>query len=125
MTDYKWPIITKDTPLSEIKEIHRRIWDYVIEHGEKPETPYESDCVLCEYDRAFGDACWHCPARWSGAYCTSKSFTYSTYWPTPGTPAITNTVPESEYYAWLDESDPEKKRHLAMKIRDIEFKGES
>ena len=96
-----WPIITKDTPLSEIKEIHRRIWDYVIEHGEKPYTPYESDCVLCEYDRACDDDCSHCPAKWSGVRCVSSG---------------------SEYYAWLDESDPEKKRHLAIKVRDIEFK---
>lgn len=45
----KWPEITKDTPLEEVKRIHQMIWDYVIEHGEKPETPYENNCAFCEY----------------------------------------------------------------------------
>ena len=110
MTDYEWPIITKDTPLSEIKEIHRRIWDYVIEHGEKPETPYVYDCVLCEYSDIRYDvrgirSCSECPARWPGKL--ARCYVLGT-----------------DYSGWCEESDPEKKRLLAMKIRDIEFKEE-
>lgn len=44
-----WPKITDDTPLEEIKRIHQQIWQYVVENGEKPKTPYIQNCVLCEY----------------------------------------------------------------------------
>lgn len=62
-----WPKITKDTPVEEVFEIHRRIWDDVLTRFEKtgelekPDTPYVSDCVLCQY--AHMD-CFYCPADW-------------------------------------------------------------
>ena len=28
-----WPLITEETTLKDIREIHKRIWDYVIENG--------------------------------------------------------------------------------------------
>lgn len=34
-----WPEITEETPIEEVKRIHQMIWDYVIENGEKPDTP--------------------------------------------------------------------------------------
>lgn len=57
----EWPVITKDTPISEIQRIHRMIWDYVIENGEKPKTPYFCDCACCEYDTLRADDCSTCP----------------------------------------------------------------
>lgn len=62
-----WPEITKDTPLTEVKRIHQTIWDYVIEHGEKPDTPYRGDCIGCEYDILYNkslDSCEFCPIYW-------------------------------------------------------------
>lgn len=44
-----WPKITSGTPMEEVVRIHRAIWDYVIEHKEKPDTPYLNDCAFCEY----------------------------------------------------------------------------
>lgn len=69
----EWPKITAETPIEEIQRIHKRIWNYVIEHGEKPETPYAYDCVACTYvklkrsidlttDAAFH--CESCPIDW-------------------------------------------------------------
>lgn len=63
-----WPEITKDTPLTDVKRIHQAIWDYVIEHGEKPDTPYHGNCVGCEYeflyDRSIDTICEICPIYW-------------------------------------------------------------
>lgn len=49
MENYIWPEITKNTPIEKVKKIHQQIWNYVIEHGKKPKTPYYFDCVACEY----------------------------------------------------------------------------
>lgn len=46
-----WPEITAETSMEEIKEIHKRIWDYVIEYREKPDTEYVANCVFCEFHR--------------------------------------------------------------------------
>lgn len=51
MNSQKWPEITEDTPLEEIKRIHQDIWDYVVKYGKKPDTPYIASCVACEYAR--------------------------------------------------------------------------
>lgn len=62
-----WPTITNDTTVEEAFEIHRRIWDDVLTRFErtgeleKPDTPYVSDCVLCQYAH-MGCSC--CPADW-------------------------------------------------------------
>lgn len=73
-----WPEITKDTPLEEIKRIHQQIWQYVVENGEKPETPYLSDCVCCSYCVArYGGNCFYFPAKWhdeSGCCHESSEF---------------------------------------------------
>ena len=66
-----WPKITKDTPMEELKRIHQTIWDYAIEHGKKPETPYFLDCVACEwcklcFGNPHGQKCSHCPIIWPG-----------------------------------------------------------
>lgn len=106
----EWPIITKDTPLEEIKAIHQRIWDYVIEHGKKPETPYVSNCVACEYDDLFflslPGNCYFCPIIWPNGCC----FSFHGNW---------------LYSKWQKEKNPEKKTELAHQIRDLPFKYES
>lgn len=68
-----WPEITKDTPLEEIKRIHQRIWQYVVENGEKPsDTGYQCNCVLCEYDIVISDVsndnCDSCPVATDNRY---------------------------------------------------------
>ena len=62
----KWPKITKDTPMEELKRIHQAIWDYAIEHGEKPETPYRSNCIACEWGDMHENHCLSCPIIWPG-----------------------------------------------------------
>lgn len=65
MSEMHWPEITKDTPLTEVKRIHQAIWDYVIEHGEKPNTPYMSNCIACEYAHwILFRNCDCCPVYW-------------------------------------------------------------
>lgn len=64
-----WPEITKDTPLEEIKRIHQQIWQYVVENGKKPATPYLFSCSACEYVAEFTDSwelghCDICPIAW-------------------------------------------------------------
>lgn len=47
---YEWPEITAQTPIEEVKRIHERIWDFVINHGHKPaRAPYPVGCALCQY----------------------------------------------------------------------------
>lgn len=110
MDDYIWPEITSDTPLEVVRDIHRRIWDYVIEHGEKPDTPYKLDCVLCSYSKD----CENCPARWSLLETDE------------GDPPCLNY--DSPYYDWctwsLIENDSEIVKEYAIKVRDIPFKEE-
>lgn len=110
-----WPEITKDTPIEEIHRIHKAIWQYVVDYGEKPDTPYTNDCVLCAYDDILGDAhfpCSNCPAIW---------------------PHSKNIISlcgnhDSPFEKWLkaafvttSESDA---RHYAEQVRDIPFKYE-
>lgn len=64
MNDIRWPKITKDTTIEELREIHKRIWLYVAEHGDKPGTPYGLDCALCEWDTVNqGTNCSMCPYK--------------------------------------------------------------
>ena len=105
--NYIWPKITKYTTLEEVREIHRRIWDYAIEHGEKPETPYKLNCVLCEYaymQSQYVIWCRACPADWGEPTCARRG---------------------SPYYLWAHaENDPELKSFFAKNIRDVPFKEE-
>lgn len=69
-----WPKITKNTPLEEIKRTHQQIWQYVVENGEKPNTPYLHHCVLCEYASIIrGESkkgiCNYCPVDVYNASC--------------------------------------------------------
>lgn len=104
----EWPEITAETPLSEVKRIHQLIWDYVIEHREKPETPYRNNCVLCQYALSkqrwysdLGDMCKYCPVKWPDEkkYTNGKCLLY-------------------ERWCWT--RDPE----LAKQIRDVLFEGD-
>lgn len=104
-----WPKITKDTPLEEVKRIHQKIWDYAIEHGEKPSTPYRNDCAACEYCHV---TCKHCPIDWKDDLIGIVLFGCSRL-----------------YRAWngaqhISENE-ERAISLAKKIRDIPFKYET
>lgn len=102
----EWPEITKETPLEEIKRIHQRIWDYVIEHGEKPKTPYIANCVVCE-SRHIQNAdfiCMKCPIAWP------NNLTCMDYY--------------NLYCLWARQKDREKSVKLARQIRDLPFKYE-
>lgn len=106
MITNEWPKITVNTTLDELKEIHKRIWDYVIEYGRKPSTPYFSDCVCCEYDNlqviehhhSFSD-CHYCPL--GKGFCNSVGL----------------------YRKWVsvEKSDSIEAKHLATLIRDAPF----
>lgn len=51
----KYPRITKDTSLKELRKIHKRIWTYAMIFGYKPNIPYAADCVLCQYTALISD----------------------------------------------------------------------
>lgn len=102
MEDYIWPKITEDTPLEEIKKIHQRIWDYAIEYGHRPETPYMSDCIACEYDDLHKRGCCSCPILWPDAHCHSGGL----------------------YTKWRNTIGDEK-IELARQIRDLPWKFEN
>lgn len=79
----EWPEITANTPVEEVVRIHKMIWDYVIEHEEKPDTPYLNNCAFCEYghqvakdkgdfyhkydwySKTVTNMCKYCPGDWS------------------------------------------------------------
>lgn len=103
----EWPKITKDTPIEEVKRIHQQIWDYAIEYGHKPFTPYVYDCICCVYDNLYGRTCNFCPILWpinddGGPYCCS---------------------PNGLYLKWSYASGDEQ-TELARQIRDLPWKFE-
>lgn len=107
MSEMYWPEITKDTPLTEVKRIHQAIWDYVIEHGKKPDTPYHYDCVACTYDNLYSIDCSTCPIIWpknrdGENICTGFHGVYT---------------------KWVSKTGKEK-TELACQIRDLPFKYE-
>lgn len=102
----EYPKITEDTPLEEIKAIHQCIWDYVIKHGKKPDTPYFSDCVACEYNLSGNGLCSSCPIQW------------------PLNKRNERVCVSGLYIEWMFEQDPIKKVELARQIRDLPFKYE-
>lgn len=105
--DMEWPRITIKTPIEEVKKIHQRIWDYAIEHGEKPITPYLADCVACAYDALYENDCKDCPIIWpkneyeQTGCCGSNGL----------------------HTRWLF-ADGEEKTELARQIRDLPWKFE-
>lgn len=123
MENYIWPEISKDTPIEEVKRIHQKIWDYVIEHGEKPDTPYTFDCVACEYASLKIDThkmvdviddfknhyeahnfCYNCPIKWpNNQWCPSL---------------------DSIFRKWFDENGPSNMANIAKQIRDLPWKFE-
>lgn len=123
MKNYIWPKITKDTPIEEVKKIHQQIWDYVIEHGEKPMTPYASDCAACEYDELYEGRCRSCPIVWpaddddEGRCCNIPldDDAPENWW----------TRPVSGLYGRWDRSTGEERTELARQIRDLPWKFET
>lgn len=103
MSEMHWPEITKGTPLTEVKRIHQAIWDYAIEHGEKPKTPYISDCAGCEYTSGL---CSYCPICWPENSYFEKI-----------------CILGGLFTQWRETSGQEKV-DLVCKIRDLPFKYE-
>lgn len=103
MSEMHWPEITKDTPLTEVKRIHQAIWDYVIEHGEKPNAPYISTCVGCEYASGL---CPYCPICW------------------PENPNFVKTCIFGGLFTQWRSASGQEKVDLAHQIRDLPFKYE-
>lgn len=103
----EWPEITVNTTLDELKEIHKRIWNYAIEHGRKPDTPYSCNCACCEYSLLrFVES--GCILRWWCHYC----------------PLGEELCCEGGLYSkWISatKNDPEEAKHLATLIRDAPF----
>lgn len=101
-----WPIVDERTPVDQLEFIHKKIWNYVIEHGEKPDTPYLNNCVACDSAKHvdFGVAiivCCQCPIKWPDeAICRCS-------W--------------SLYNRWR-QSDGEVSIELAKQIRDVDWR---
>lgn len=106
---YEWPTITADTPIEDLRRIHKEIWDYVVANGKKPNTQYVYECVLCEYayicarqvtpnsDRSWQVMCNYCP---SNLQCRNAGSLFS---------------------KWTGNYDPIIKRFLAKHIRDTKI----
>lgn len=124
MATPNWPAITADTPLEVVQAIHKKIWDYAIEHDHKPATPYISCCVLCEYasritcqselGRSGSKGNWYCkncPAIWP------KTMEFVSADPTRP-PCM-----ESYFGEWSSLRSTQYQINTAAKaIRDIQFK---
>lgn len=107
MEKLNWPKITADTPMEEIKRIHKEIWNYVIKHGMKPLTPYFNNCVACEYGTIHGhpfEHCLHCPIKWSNGYDCNYT--------------------QSLYNKWCTSSNIFIKKYYARLIRNVSWKFE-
>ncbi len=109
MDNYKWPEITTSTPIEELQDIHKHIWDYAIQHGKKPDNPYVGKCAACEYayvvlkynsikNVSALNKCEFCPIKWpDGLKCARQG---------------------SLFGKWKATEDP----NLAKQIRDVEFR---
>lgn len=104
-----WPIITTETPMEELKEIHRFIWDIVMDKGWKPRTPYLHDCIGCEYCRAYAH-------KHSKSSCVNIC---PIAWGFNNTDGLNGTCGD-EYYHWCITRNV----YDAKIIRDIPFKFE-
>lgn len=82
---YTWPSITANTTLEETQFIHRIIWDYAIEYGKKPITPYINNCPACEWawirkPKGRESICSACPIAWpDGKNCMETSSLYASW----------------------------------------------
>lgn len=105
----EWPKITKDTPMSNMQIIHKQIWDYVIEHDEKPTTPYVNDCAICQYVQCRSEdgtvMCQNCPSIWPGEHC-----------------ALSNVSLVKIWFLMKYNGDLDGAKEIAEQIRDIPFK---
>lgn len=111
-----YPVITKRTVLEELKHVHQEIWNYVIEHGEKPQTIYRNDCVCCEYvmlenryKNLTREKCDKCPILWP------QNLKKMRYCDGPG----------GIYTTWHLCNIPNERQKLAKQIRDLPWKFES
>lgn len=100
MGNYIWPEITEETTIEELQVIHKRIWNYAIEHGVKPCTPYDCDCVGCHIRRRYFGSCRDCVIDWGEG----------------------RTCHDGLYSHWLGETRMDVRRKLAVKIRDLPFR---
>lgn len=114
----KWPVITADTPIEEVQEIHKKIWTDTITDKKKPtDTGYEMSCAACEYavkcyqkergenPRTVRDICSYCPIEWPNG---KKCYEY-----------------ESLFGRWSKEQysmEPRKFIELAAQIKNVPFK---
>lgn len=110
MANYIWPEITEDTPIEEVKRIHRDIWNYVIEYGIKPITPYKFNCIACEYDAHYKGMCESCPIIWPADI--------------DGDECCYSLSSDSGLYDRWGHATGEKKTELARQIRDLPWKFE-
>lgn len=104
----EWPKITKDTPVEVMRKTHQKIWQYVMDHDEKPDCLYISKCVACEYVFRSNKGCEQCPIEWPGSGNCFK--------------------PDGLYRQWLKFMSTEqysRARQLARLIRDVKWKGEN
>lgn len=101
-----WPVITMETSMEELKEIHRFIWDVVIDARYRPQTPYVNNCVGCEYCRVYG-------YKYATLSCTDKC-------PIVWTVKDIYKICGDEFYRWSVTHDS----HNAKIVRDIPFKFE-
>ena len=114
-----WPKITSETPIEEIQKIHKDIWQYTMEHGCKPYTPYHSDCACCEYvvQHGFVDhnrlMCSKCPAIWGTEVDSMTRHCFC-------------RKEESPYEKWLNilPLQYDAMARYAEQVRDIPFKYE-
>lgn len=96
--------------VEEIKRIHQKFWNYVIEIGYKPKTYYMNNCTLCsvamliydEYARMTDSICDFCPAREMRHYNCADGI-------------------NSLFHKWEFANDLEEKNKWAEAIRDVEI----
>lgn len=103
--EHLWFKIAKDDPIGEVKKIHQKFWDYVIEHGKEPNIP----CYFMEISPVchIVSRCDECPIVWpfNGSHMRL---------------CITNN---GLYSRWR-EATGEEKTELARQIRDLPWKFE-
>jgi hypothetical protein len=99
--------------LGQAIEGHRLLWNWLAETRSWDKITWpgwenyvrraETYCFACEL--ALGPEletdCTRCPVKWPGGHCISL---------------------ESPYHAWQNDADPERRRELALIIRDLPWK---
>lgn len=101
--DETWPKITVDTTIEELQYIHKKIWQYAMDNGCKPITPYTGDCAACEYV-ACVVGCDNCPIDWpDGLTCRCPT-------------------DEDLFSRWCNARSKNEALILARQIRDVKWK---